>query len=65
MTSCLAGLGLLPAAISRGIGAETQRPLATAVLGGIVTGLPMVLFLLPIMLRSSGRRDTVGETYED
>ena len=51
MTSCLAGLGLLPAAISHGIGAETQRPLATAVLGGIVTGLPMVLFLLPLLLR--------------
>jgi cobalt-zinc-cadmium resistance protein CzcA len=50
MTSCLAGLGLLPAAISHGIGAETQRPLATAVLGGIFTGLPMVLFLLPVLL---------------
>lgn len=51
MTSCLAGLGLLPAAISHGIGAETQRPLATAVLGGIFTGLPMVLILLPILLK--------------
>jgi cobalt-zinc-cadmium resistance protein CzcA len=52
MTSILAGLGLLPAAVSHGIGAETQRPLATAVLGGIVTGLPMILFVLPILLRS-------------
>ena len=50
MTSLLAALGLLPAAISHGIGSETQRPLATAVIGGLVTGLPAVLYFLPVML---------------
>ncbi len=50
MTSSLAALGLLPTALSHGIGSETQKPLATAVIGGLVTGLPCVLFLLPILL---------------
>jgi len=50
MTSVLAALGLLPAAISHSMGSETQRPLATAVIGGVFTGLPSVLFVLPFLL---------------
>lgn len=50
MTSTLAALGLLPAALSHGIGSETQKPLATAVIGGLFTGLPAVLFFLPMTL---------------
>ena len=50
MTSILAALGLLPAAISHSMGSETQRPLATAVIGGVFTGLPSVLFVLPFLL---------------
>ena len=50
MTSILAALGLLPAAISHSMGSETQRPLATAVIGGVFTGLPSVLFILPFLL---------------
>ena len=47
MTTSLAAIGLLPTALSHGIGSETQRPLATAVIGGLFTGIPCVLFLLP------------------
>ena len=50
MTSVLAALGLFPAAISHSMGSETQRPLATAVIGGVFTGLPSVLFVLPFLL---------------
>jgi cobalt-zinc-cadmium resistance protein CzcA len=50
MTSILAALGLLPAALSHSMGSETQRPLATAVIGGVFTGLPSVLFVLPYLL---------------
>lgn len=50
MTSVLAAIGLLPAAVSHGIGSETQKPLATAVIGGMVTGLPAVLLVLPALL---------------
>lgn len=59
MTSILAGLGLLPAAISHGIGSETQKPLATAVIGGILTGLPAVLLYLPIVLRRFLAKDKI------
>jgi cobalt-zinc-cadmium resistance protein CzcA len=47
--ACLAaGLGLLPAAISTGIGAQAQQPLARVVVGGMVTSLIVILFLLPV-----------------
>jgi cobalt-zinc-cadmium resistance protein CzcA len=47
--ACLAaGLGLLPAAISTGIGAQAQQPLARVVVGGMLTSLIAILFLLPI-----------------
>ncbi len=48
MNSILAALGLLPAALSHGVGSETQRPLATAVIGGILTGVPAVLLMFPV-----------------
>ena len=63
MTSALAGFGLLPAALSHGIGAETQKPLATAVIGGIFTGLPLVLFVLPALLLLTASRLDRKETY--
>jgi cobalt-zinc-cadmium resistance protein CzcA len=46
----LAGLGLLPTALSHGIGSETQRPLATAVIGGLLTAEPAVLLILPVSM---------------
>ncbi|MFT3965923.1 MAG: efflux RND transporter permease subunit, partial [Sphingobium sp.] len=51
MTALMAGLGLLPAALSQGIGSETQRPFACVIVGGIVSGTIFTLLLLPIALR--------------
>ena len=49
MTALMAGLGLLPAALSHGIGSETQRPFAVVIVGGIVTATLFTLLLLPIL----------------
>src|SRR5262249_49751757 len=47
MTSLLAMLGLLPMALSHGIGSEVQRPLATVIIGGLMSATTLTLFLLP------------------
>jgi cobalt-zinc-cadmium resistance protein CzcA len=49
MTALLAGLGLLPAALSHGIGSETQRPFAVVIVGGLVTATFFTLLLLPLL----------------
>ncbi|HTP61910.1 MAG TPA: CusA/CzcA family heavy metal efflux RND transporter [Burkholderiales bacterium] len=49
MTALLASLGLLPMALSTGIGAETQKPLAVVVIGGLVTATLLVLFVMPVL----------------
>ncbi len=49
MTALMAGLGLLPAALSRGIGSETQRPFAVVIVGGIVSATIFTLVLLPLI----------------
>jgi cobalt-zinc-cadmium resistance protein CzcA len=49
MTALLAGLGLLPAALSHGMGAETQRPFALVIIGGIITSTALTLFLIPVL----------------
>jgi cobalt-zinc-cadmium resistance protein CzcA len=49
MTALMAGLGLLPAALSHGIGSETQRPFAVVIVGGIVSGTLFTLLLLPML----------------
>jgi cobalt-zinc-cadmium resistance protein CzcA len=54
MTALMAGLGLLPAALSQGIGSETQRPFACVIVGGIVTGTLFTLLVLPVALRIFG-----------
>ena len=50
MTALMAGLGLLPAALSHGIGSETQRPFAAVIVGGIVSATFFTLLLLPLLL---------------
>lgn len=47
MTALVAGLGFIPMALNTGIGAEVQRPLATVVIGGLVSSTFLTLFLLP------------------
>jgi heavy metal efflux system protein len=49
MTALMAGLGLLPAALSHGIGSETQRPFAIVIVGGIVSATLFTLVLLPLL----------------
>jgi cobalt-zinc-cadmium resistance protein CzcA len=49
MTSVLASLGFLPMAIASSIGAEVQRPLATVVIGGLVSSTILTLLLLPAL----------------
>jgi cobalt-zinc-cadmium resistance protein CzcA len=49
MTSMLAMLGLLPMALSHGIGSETQRPLAIVIIGGLVSATLLTLLVLPTL----------------
>jgi heavy metal efflux system protein len=49
MTMLVATLGLLPAAMSRAIGSDTQRPFAIVIVGGLMTALAMSIFLLPTL----------------
>jgi cobalt-zinc-cadmium resistance protein CzcA len=49
MTMLVATLGLLPAALSHGIGSDSQRPFAIVIVGGLITNLLMSVFLLPTL----------------
>jgi cobalt-zinc-cadmium resistance protein CzcA len=49
MTALMAGLGLLPAALSHAIGSETQRPFAVVIVGGVVSATLFTLLLLPLL----------------
>lgn len=51
MTALMAGLGLLPAAISTGIGSETQKPLAVVVIGGLISATILTLLILPAIYK--------------
>jgi cobalt-zinc-cadmium resistance protein CzcA len=56
MTASVAILGLVPMLLSTGVGAETQRPLATVVVGGLITSTLLTLLLLPLMYEWSEAR---------
>lgn len=49
MTALVAALGFIPMALNTGIGAEVQRPLATVVIGGIVSATLLTLVVLPAL----------------
>ena len=49
MTALMAELGLLPAALSTAVGAETQRPFAIVIIGGLVTATMLTLIVLPVL----------------
>ena len=49
MTAAMAAFGLLPAALSHAVGAETQRPFAVVIIGGLVTATLLTLFVLPAL----------------
>jgi cobalt-zinc-cadmium resistance protein CzcA len=52
MTASLAALGLIPAALSKAIGAEMQRPLAVVIVGGTVSASILTLIVLPVMYQA-------------
>ena len=54
MTAMLAMLGLLPMALSTGIGVETQRPLALVVIGGLISATRLTLCVLPALCHFVG-----------
>ncbi len=67
MTALVASFGFVPMAIATGAGAEVQRPLATVVIGGIITSTFLTLILLPVLYewiesRSSRREEALIET---
>ncbi|MEI6720448.1 MAG: CusA/CzcA family heavy metal efflux RND transporter [Betaproteobacteria bacterium] len=61
MTALMAGLGLLPAALSHGIGSETQRPFAVVIVGGIVSATIFTLLLLPLIFKRISGGDSQPE----
>ena len=60
MTMLVATLGLLPAAMSHGIGSDSQRPFAIVIVGGLISDLVMSIFLLPTLyVWMAGDRDVL------
>ncbi len=58
MTALVASFGFIPMAVSWEVGAEVQRPLATVVIGGIVSSTTLTLFVLPALYKLFGRKTT-------
>jgi cobalt-zinc-cadmium resistance protein CzcA len=50
-------LGLLPMALSHGIGSETQRPLAIVIIGGLISATALTLIVLPVLYLISNNGD--------
>lgn len=60
MTACVASLGFVPMALATGTGAEVQRPLATVVIGGIISSTLLTLVLLPVLYRwINAKKDSI------
>jgi cobalt-zinc-cadmium resistance protein CzcA len=68
MTMLVATLGLLPAAVSRAIGSDSQRPFAIVIVGGLISALIMSIFLLPTVYvwiaRDGDKLPQVEESFE-
>ena len=62
MTAFVASLGFVPMAIATGAGAEVQRPLATVVIGGILSSTFLTLVLLPVLYDWVERRTAGNQT---
>ncbi|WP_136478832.1 CusA/CzcA family heavy metal efflux RND transporter [Pseudomonas sp. DG56-2] len=61
MTALVASLGFIPMALATGTGAEVQRPLATVVIGGILSSTALTLLVLPALYHWAHRKDEDGE----
>ena len=62
MTALVAALGFIPMALAMGTGAEVQRPLATVVIGGILSSTALTLLVLPVLYRLAYARQATGGT---
>ena len=60
MTCIVAAVGLLPAAVSNGIGSQVQKPLALVVVGGILLAPVLILTVLPVLIETFSRRTAPG-----
>lgn len=63
MTTLMAALGLLPAALSTGVGAETARPFAVVIIGGLVTSTWLTLIFIPILFASFANREALAKEH--
>jgi cobalt-zinc-cadmium resistance protein CzcA len=61
MTALVAGLGFIPMALATGAGSEVQRPLATVVIGGIISSTILTLLTLPVLYRMVHGKDPSAE----
>ncbi len=61
MTALVASLGFVPMALSTGTGAEVQRPLATVVIGGLISSTVLTLLVLPALYRIFQRDNDLKE----
>ena len=57
MTALVASLGFVPMALSTGMGAEVQRPLATVVIGGVISSTLLTLLVLPVLYAFFGGQE--------
>ena len=64
MTCVIAGIGLLPAAMSTGIGSQVQKPLAVVVVGGMTVAPLVILIVLPALISLFSRRRMVADAAE-
>ena len=64
MTALVASLGFIPMALATGTGAEVQRPLATVVIGGILSSTALTLLVLPALYHWAHRKDEDGDEVE-
>jgi cobalt-zinc-cadmium resistance protein CzcA len=68
MTALVASVGFLPMALAMGTGAEVQRPLATVVIGGILSSTALTLVVLPVLYRifnRDGVRSPIATSHEE
>lgn len=65
MTAMMASVGLLPAALSTGIGSESQKPLAVVIIGGLITATVLTLLVFPIIFWIFNKTKKTDEFYEN
>ncbi|HBK92657.1 MAG TPA: hypothetical protein DDZ68_13395, partial [Parvularcula sp.] len=65
MTGIVPAIGFVPMAIAHGVGAEVQKPLATVVIGGLITATILTLFVLPAICRLVLRPARVSRVQEE